>query len=69
VRVNPYEKKPFTFKEPVPKKQVRLCMWREGVVVGYCPVGPSTPIGDPCECVQTVEHKVTRHGGTVIAQQ
>jgi hypothetical protein len=69
VRVNPYDKKPFTFKEPVPKKPTRLCMWREKGVVGYCPVGPATPIGSPCECTQTIEHAVTTHRGTVIAQQ
>jgi hypothetical protein len=69
IRVNPYEKKPFTYKEHVPKKPIRLCMWREGGTVGYCPVGPSTPIGDPCECIQTIERAVTKHRGRVIAQQ
>jgi hypothetical protein len=68
-RVNPYDKKPFTFKEPVPKKRTLLCMWREGGAVGYCPVGPSTPIGASCECIQTIERAVTKHRGTVIAQQ
>jgi hypothetical protein len=69
VKVNPYEKKPFTYKEPVPKKPTRLCMWREGGTVGYCPVGPSTPIGASCECIQTIERAVTKHRGRVIAQQ
>jgi hypothetical protein len=69
IYVNPYEKKPFMLKEPVPQRPARHCFWQEGGARGTCPVGPSTPIGSSCECLQTVEHKVTRHVGKVIAQQ
>ncbi len=49
----------------------RLCAWREnnGTAFGksgFCYWGDDEPIGSPCTCEHTEEHKRIVHAGTVI---
>jgi hypothetical protein len=49
----------------------RLCAWRENNGTsfgksGFCHWGDDEPIGSPCTCEHTEEHKHIVHAGTVI---
>ncbi len=49
----------------------RLCAWRENNgtafgTSGFCHWGDDEPIGSPCTCEHTEEHKRIVHAGTVI---